>query len=301
MAKVTGPLFSVAAKGAIGEGICFTGSMGGARVILNPTHKDAYSALQSVQRSSFITGKSMWKALSVASKAYYNGLAADLKMTGYNFYIKKVLLGEIGAAVWVTDSFASQIYHTWDDAGVGYATGAWWFDRLEATTEIGKTDATHLKRGEGVRFRNVTIPHGATILTAHMHLTDLGIYNSPNCYARVVGNLEANPAVWSTLVDYQARRGTDADGGDNTKRTILDVPWHLPTSMTPDTEYELPDMTAVMQEIVDQAGFASGNAVAFFVDDHKNESSNDNYHSFYAYSMSPAKSARLHVTYKYQA
>ena len=70
MAKVTGPLFSVEAHGAVGEGICFTRSLGGARVILNPTHRDVYSAGQSVQRSSFITGKSMWKALSAVSKAY---------------------------------------------------------------------------------------------------------------------------------------------------------------------------------------------------------------------------------------
>jgi hypothetical protein len=233
------------------------------------------------------------------SKAYYDTLAEDLKMTGYNFYIKKVLLGQIGAPVWIEDSFNSQISDGWDDCAVGYATGAWLFDRLEPACNIGKADATHLKRGGGFRWRTSTIPHGATILTAHMHLTNMGAYNSPNCYARIVGNLEANPDVWSTIANFQARRGTDADGADNTKRTILDVPWHLPTTMTLGVEYELPDITAVIQEIVDQAGYVSGNAIAVFVDDCKNESSNDNYHLFYAYHGGATKSARLHVTYKY--
>jgi hypothetical protein len=301
MAKVTGPLFSIGGTGKLGEGICYTGSMGGARVILNPTHKDAYSAGQSVQRSSFITGKSLWRALSAASKAYYNGLAEELAMTGYNFYLKKVLLGQIGAPVWIEDSFISQISNGWDDCPFWYISGTWGCDRLELATRMGHKDATHLKHGGAYRWRSSTIPHGATILTAHMHLTNMGACNSPNCYTRIVGNLEANPAVWSTIADLQARRGTDASGGDNTKRTIADVQWHLPATMVIDTEYETQDFTAVLQEIVNQAAYAVGNAIAVFVDDTKDESSSDNYHDFYEYNLVPAKSARLHVTYKYLA
>jgi len=301
MAKVTGPLFSVEGTGKLGEGICFTRSLGGARVILNPTHKDAYSALQSVHRSSFITGKSMWKALSAVSKAYYNTLAADLKMTGYNLYIKKVLLGQVGAVVWVNDSVAITLSGYNDDTAVGYSGGSWFIDNLSPYGWLGNTSIGVNKSGQGLRFLAVTIPVGAIILTAHLHLTCALSDTAANCYGRIVGNLQTNPAGWTTLADFQARRGTDAGGGDNTKRTVLDVPWHVPTAMTLDVEYETPDITPIIQELVSQAGYTSGNPMVLWVDDYKGESTQEDSYFFWQKNAGVGKTARLHVTYKYIA
>lgn len=302
MAKVTGPLFSVEGTGKLGEGICFTRSLGGARVILNPTHKDAYSALQSVQRSSFITGKSMWKALSAASKAYYNTLAADLAMTGYNFYLKKVLLGQIGGPGWVYDSWNGQVAYSEDDI-----LAFWW--NPEFTAELPNEDASfgrlnaNLKRfGSGMRWRNVTIPKGATILTAHVHLRCSLNHAVTGVLARIIGDLEANAAVFSDFTDYRARRGTSCGGANNTKRTVAEVDYTPEDTWVKDVEYTTPDISAVIKEIVDQAGWASGNALALFIDDHDERTLSDGLKkAANSFNGSAEFAPKLHITYKYFA
>ena len=299
MAKVTGPAFSVDAHGALGDGICFTRCMKGNRVILLPTHKDANSALQSVQRTSFSTGKSMWKALSAASKAYYNTLAEGLAMTGYNLYIKKVLLGQILGPGWINDSFIGQVGYSVDDVRVWEATSTHvWNLHMTAGFSIGWPNDISEKLGCGVRFRNVGIPAKATILTAHVHLT--GSSDATNeAEGRIIGNTDSDPAVFSNIADYQARRGTSCGGADNTRRTVKQVDWTLPFNVQKDVEYESPDIKEVIQELVDGAGYVSGRAMVLFIDDHDSQTEMWHYHSFYAWDGGAAKAARLHVTYKY--
>jgi len=300
MAKVTGPIFSVEAHGALGDGICYTGSMGGARVILNPTHKDAYSTGQSIQRSSFITGKSMWKALSAASKAYYNGLAADLAMTGYNFYIKKVLLGQIGGIVWITDSFAGQVGASADDCYVRTNGSVWAISLTIAIGELGSMDDLNMKQGGGLRFLNVAIPKSATILTAHLHVTPSVNGSEADIYCKIIGDKEANAATFTLIADYQARRGTACGGANNDLRTVEETSWHWPSSITQDVEIESPDITTVIQELVNQAAWASGNAMALFLDDHDGVTALWHGYTYRSYNGNPTKAARLHITYKYQ-
>ena len=299
MAKVTGPIFSVEAHGALGDGICFTRSMGGARVILNPTHKDAYSAGQSVQRSSFITGKSLWRALSAASKAYYNGLAEELAMTGYNFYMKKVLLGQIGGIVWINDSFAGQVGASADDCYVRTNGTAWALNLTSALGQVGSMDDLNMKQGGGLRFLNVTIPKGATILTAHLHVTPNADRSETDVYSKIIGDKEANAATFSLIADYQSRRGTACGGANNDLRTVDEVAWHWPASVTTDVEIESPDITTVIQELVNQAAWASGNAMALFLDDHDGVTALWSGYTYRSYNGSAAKAARLDVTYKY--
>ena len=299
MAKVTGPAFSVDAHGALGDGICFTRCMKGNRVILLPTHKDANSALQSVQRTSFITGKSMWKALSAASKAYYNTLAEGLAMTGYNLYIKKVLLGQILGPGWINDSFIGQVGYSVDDTRVWLATSTGvWTMHMTASISIGWPNDISEKQGCGVRFRDVGIPAKATILTAHVHMT--GSSTATNTVkGKIVGNIDSDPAVFSNIADYQARRGTSCGGADNTRRTVKAVNWDLPATINQNVEYETPDIKEVIQELVDGAGYVSGRAMVLFIDDHDSQTEMWHYHSFYAWDGGAAKAARLHVTYKY--
>jgi len=299
MAKVTGPIFSVEAHGALGDGICFTRSMGGARVILNPTHKDAYSALQSVQRSSFITGKSLWRALSAASKAYYNGLAEGLSMTGYNFYLKKVLLGQIGGVVWVNDSFSGIVAASADDAAAYWSIGSSaWALSLTSGDTVGWPGDVSKQWGFGNRVLNVGIPAKATILTAHVHLTPGGD-GTATVKGKIVGNIDSDPAVFSTIADYKARRGTSCGGADNSRRTVKEVDWDFPASEVLNAEIESPDISEIIQELVDGAGYVAGRAMVLFVDDHDLQTAINNSYGHFSYNQSTTKCAKLHVTYKY--
>jgi len=223
-------------------------------------------------------------------------------MTGYNFYLKKVLLGQIGGIVWITDSFSRQVAASADDIGVYKGTSAWGIQLTRTGEPMGRNSATLKRWGAGMRWLNVTIPKGATILTAHVHLIAFDTTTLVGINARIVGDLEANAAAFSTLADYQARRGTSCDGADNTKRTVEQVDYAPETNWTQNVEYTTPDITLVIQEIVNQASWVSGNALALFIDDHDDRTLSDNLErDSFSFNGSAAKAPTLHTTYKYIA
>lgn len=93
MPRVTGPLFSVTAKGTLADALTFQGGPSGVRVQKVPRHRDRDSNTQSIQRASFVSAVSQWHNLSEGTKATYEAEALQFHMTGYNRYIKLCLLG----------------------------------------------------------------------------------------------------------------------------------------------------------------------------------------------------------------
>ena len=85
MAKTTGPLFSVEAHGTIGNSISYQKGSGGNRVTIKPVHRDAQSAGQLSNRSTYQSGVAAWHNLHVHSKEFYNYLGEQLSMTGFNY------------------------------------------------------------------------------------------------------------------------------------------------------------------------------------------------------------------------
>ena len=299
MAKVTGPAFSVDAHGDLGGGICFTRCKSGHRVILSPQPGNPNSVSQSAHRTLFHSAKSAWKLLSPVSKAALNAEADLLHMTGYNLYIKRVLLGEISLPGWVEDSYEGQVAAALDDIDVWcqMSTGLWQIN-LAGPVVVGWVNDLDKWEGNGLRFLNVNIPKGATILTAHVHLTHYGD-QSMTVKGKIIGNTDSNPEAFSAIADYQARRGTSCGGADNTRRTVAEVNWNFPASIGTDVEIESPGISDVIQELVDGAGYVSGRPMVLFVDDHDGQTAQWNAYGFWSYDDGPAKAAKLHITYKY--
>ena len=103
-----------------------------------------------------------------------------------------------------------------------------------------------------LRFLNVTIPQGATIDSAYLHVragapTVAGYY-----YTKIIGHDADNSGAWST--------STDAAGRD---RTTATVDWDE-NYWTDGEDYVSPDIKSIIQEIVDRGGWSSGNALSLF-------------------------------------
>jgi len=135
----------------------------------------------------------------------------------------------------------------------------------------------------GIRFANVTIPQGASIYNAYIQFTSkqtgsdiVNIIingqnsNNPASFATSSGNISARPLT-SASVNWMPSGWYTTDEADADQRT--------------------PDLTSVVQEIVNRSGWVSGNALAFMV------SGTGASRSAYAYEGDPAKSAVLHVQY----
>jgi CSLREA domain-containing protein len=130
---------------------------------------------------------------------------------------------------------------------------------IELTTD---TDATGGYSGGtqkiGMRFRNITIPQGATITDAYIVFRaitpDAPNTNNGATSLTFRGQAADNPGTFtSTSYDITGRATTSAA-----------VAWS-PSAWTAGTNYNSPVLTSIVQEIIDRSGWASGNSLVMIV------------------------------------
>jgi hypothetical protein len=137
----------------------------------------------------------------------------------------------------------------------------------------------------GFRFINVDISPGATINSASLVFTQ---YTSDNSLLPVLligaHDVDNSPTFSSS----------DGPLDRSSALTTSQIAW-TPASVAYNVEFSSPDITSVVQEIVDRAGWASGNAIAIILV--PNEPSADRRRRVWAYNGEPAKAARLVVDF----
>jgi len=159
-------------------------------------------------------------------------------------------------------TFTKRVLASVDDGY--YAAG--WFNNT-STFRFGRSFAGTAVIG-AVRFNNVSIPQGATITSASIQLraenTDSDVVES-----RIYGLNEDDTADFSS----------DPTGRPTTTAT---VEWNFSSGTTVNTDYTSPGIASVVQEIVNRAGWASGNDMGFLING-DDGSANDKILDFKAY------------------
>jgi Big-like domain-containing protein len=114
-----------------------------------------------------------------------------------------------------------------------------------------------VQRAIGLRFRNVSVPQGATILNAYVQFTADEIHSGPTSLT-LQGEASDNAAPFATT-----RFSLTAK-----PRTTASVVWSVP-SWTVKRErgaaQRSPELGSVLQEIVDRPGWLAGNAVTLII------------------------------------
>lgn len=125
---------------------------------------------------------------------------------------------------------------------------------LELGAEGGGSDTQEI----GIRFQGLDIAPLSTINSAHVQFTVDETDNEPTSVI-ISGELSPNAAMFSTTTgDITARTKTSASVAWN------DIPnWSVEGEAGPDQR--TPDLSAVIQEIIDQPGWAAGNALALII------------------------------------
>ena len=149
--------------------------------------------------------------------------------------------------------------------------------------------SSYLEMGEyygfrtiGLRYPNLNIPQGAQITNAYIE------FKAKNNYSR------------TTSLDIRAEASGDAPAFNYTTNnlttrdvTTATVNWNPGTwsdgEVSSDTT--TPDLSSVIQEVVDRGDWTSGNAVTFFV-------SGSGLRRAYTYNVNPAYAALLHIEYE---
>jgi len=164
-----------------------------------------------------------------------------------------------------------------DDARVGSAGG---IDVANAWLYVGASGQIY---SSGVRFRTVTVPPGATITSAFIRYTSTHALATVVCRAKLIGELNVTPAIFTTYVDFVGRAQTAAS-----------EPW-APGAFVVGNQYDTPDISDVIQEIVDLPGWVVGNNLVVFTED--NASDAGAYRGMAQWDNGTYAEAELHLTW----
>jgi hypothetical protein len=150
-------------------------------------------------------------------------------------------------------------------------------DTTEAFVQVG--DAVDSPFHGVWRFTGVTIANGAEIVSAYLRITPDDNYSVAGLELDFYGFAADNATFPSDATDYNSRTLTSAVVGN------------FP-ALTTDVAANSPNLAAIIQAIVDRAGWASGNALVLTV---KGADATDNTLRAWSYNGSAAKAAQLIV------
>jgi len=144
--------------------------------------------------------------------------------------------------------------------GIEEQLGAGNLDTGSSDLEMPYEDYPGTPQLVGLRFVNVKIPKGVTITNAWVQFTaDNEKLTGAGTNLAIWGRLEANPGAYA---------GTGAVS--SAPKTSVYVKWsNIPdwTSGARGPDQRTPNLSTVVQELVNQAGWASGNALALIIGD----------------------------------
>lgn len=170
-------------------------------------------------------------------------------------------------------SFSERIQQDSDD---GSKASGLWSSTSNFLSWCGVGDTVAL------RFSNVTIPAGSVINSATIQFTTPSFGDGNNgLKSKVYGIAEDNTATFSS--DPTGRTQTSSN-----------IEWDQ-NSVVGNSTYTSPDISSVVQEVINRAGWASGNALGFLIVD--GGSANNNTHLVDDYHWDTTKAALLTVTY----
>jgi hypothetical protein len=137
----------------------------------------------------------------------------------------------------------------------------------------------------GCRFLSATIPQGSTINSATFSLFAVAYPSPGTINHHVVGQLAANPATFGTAAG--------ASLSTSRTRTTASVTWNQKTTTN---AYQAVDVTTIVQEIVNQATFASGNAIVIIVEVDATTTSGE-WQDYSSWDNADTNNPKLDITY----
>ena len=161
-------------------------------------------------------------------------------------------------------------------------------DGREFSTGVVRTNESFIYLGRGslvaLRFRDVDVPRGAVIQSAVVELYGVGALTS-SVAIRYVAEDVGNSAAFTTGSRSLSSRA-------RTQASIDDVP----ASWTLGTFNASPDLSAVVQEVVERSDWNLGNSLTLFIED--SDSFSTRRIGSFEGSPSPTRAARLTILYQ---
>lgn len=139
-------------------------------------------------------------------------------------------------------------------------------------------------RSSFLRFTSINIPKNAIITSAKLTFTARDTLSGTAVNSTVKGEAADNPSAITSNANWDART-----------KTFASVAWNNIPAWTSGSQYDSPDISSIIQEIVNRSGWASGNALLLFWED--NGSTGGAGRTTQSYEANPAQAALLTITY----
>lgn len=169
-------------------------------------------------------------------------------------------------------------------------TGRRYFYSREGTTNSNRwpklrvtytTTAIPIKQLTGLRFTDISIPQGSKITRAYLDFTAASTSSTGLKYT-----------IYGENVDDSATFTTAAGNISARPRTGAQVGWTLVDEWIADSSYESPDLSGIIQELVNRADWCGGNDLSLIL-----EPSDLADRLAYSYDGNPLRAPTLHVEY----
>lgn len=156
------------------------------------------------------------------------------------------------------------------------------FDNANVEVQFGDQGTANMRTF--VRFPNVTIANGSTITAASIDFIERFTNTDVTCNVNVYFQLATNPAAPTSSgeMDTAFAAATSA------------VAWNAVPAANQDDVLTTPSLVSILQSVVNQGGFASGNAVLALV---QNNGSSTNAYRRLRTHVAGAPLSTLNVTY----
>ncbi|MES2558383.1 MAG: alkaline phosphatase PhoX [Bacteroidota bacterium] len=163
------------------------------------------------------------------------------------------------ASAQVSSSIVRKVISGTDDAEQRISTGA--LDLTSSDLEI-TTDGSN-NQLIGIRFTNINLPQGAVVDSVFIQFTNVGDKTPVSGAATFKGELTANSATYtSTVNDISVRSTTTASA---TWPGSTDATWGTANANFRGPLQRTPDLKTIVNEIIAQGTWASGNALSFII------------------------------------
>lgn len=278
MVRTKGPLMSEDARGAVGKANIFSMRRGTSYVKKMVKPKNPKTVGQVGARGFIRFAVAAWQALTGEEKSVYSLVARGKPYSGYNFFIAEYVRQMVALSLRTVYEQEWQIGEGPDD---GYEEAeTYWYDDYDFLFAGRDSLGTY---AAGVLFRNIAISQGAEILEVRLR-----VYSNTSglegTELTVWGVDEDNCGAWGQLSRPSGRVKTEAN-----------VLW-VPFNWTWGEWIESPNIKAIIQELVNRAGWVSGNKVGIIV--WTVQPSGDYAVAFRSREYNPAYAAKLYVKWK---
>jgi PKD repeat protein len=155
--------------------------------------------------------------------------------------------------------------------------GSMYFDSSDL--ELGNDPEYNGDQTVGLRFQNVNIPKGATITAVFLEFETDETGSSPTTVTIAAEAVNNAPAFTSSNYNLTGRT-----------LTLASVGWNIPVWDTINQKHRSPDLSTVMQEVVDRGGWSANNSLVFII-------SGSGTRTAESYDGEPTAAPLLHVEY----